>query len=271
MIEEKLDGEEFSLQTITDGESVIHLPLVQDHKRAYDGDQGPNTGGMGSYSCPDFSLPFLSPDDLTRARTTNEEVIEALAIETGEPYRGVLYGGFMATGDGLRLIEYNARFGDPEAMNVLSLFRGDFVELCTAAANGALASVDCHFEEKATVCKYLVPEAYPEPSTAPESTIALPFEWSERADLRWYWAACERRHDDVVYLTKSRAGAVVGISDSLEAAERIAESAAQQVAGRLRHRADIGTSSLVETRVNHMEQLRSEISHELVSPAQTAR
>jgi phosphoribosylamine--glycine ligase len=163
-IEERLEGEEFSLQTITDGRSVIHCPLVQDHKRAFAGDQGPNTGGMGSYSCADFSLPFLSDADVLQAHIISEKVIEALNAETGRPYKGVLYGGFIATADGVRLIEYNARFGDPEAMNVLPILDADFADLCFSVAEGTLGDTSWSFQSRATVCKYVVPEAYPDKS-----------------------------------------------------------------------------------------------------------
>jgi phosphoribosylamine--glycine ligase len=254
LIEERLEGEEFSLQTITDGETVIHLPLVQDHKRAYEGDQGPNTGGMGAYSCPDFSLPFLRPDDVSDARSINERVIEALASETNEPYRGVLYGGFMATRDGIRLIEYNARFGDPEAMNVLSVLRSDFVELCSAAAIGKLDQVSYSFEPRATVCKYIVPSAYPEASPD-RGSISVPDECRHGQNIGWYWAACEQTEDNV-RMTSSRAGAIVGIGDSLAQAEAIAERGAQQIVGDVRHRHDIGTAEVIDARIRHMQALR---------------
>src|ERR1043166_4668028 len=138
VIEEKLDGEEFSLQSFCDGTHVVDMPVVQDHKRAHIGDTGPNTGGMGSYSCENHSLPFLSRDDLRQASMINKLVAEALLKETGEPYKGILYGGVMATRDGVRLIEYNARFGDPEALNVLSLLRTDFADVCEAIIHGTL-------------------------------------------------------------------------------------------------------------------------------------
>jgi phosphoribosylamine--glycine ligase len=258
-IEERLEGEEFSLQTITDGADVIHCPVVQDHKRAFDGDRGPNTGGMGSYSCPDLSLPFLDPDDVACAQSINEQVIEVLARETGEPYRGVLYGGFMATRDGVRLIEYNCRFGDPEAMNVLPLLEADFVKLCSAAAGGKLGAADWAWNHKATVCKYLVPKGYP--GSAPEGArIDVPGESKRSAQLRWFWAAC-RKEDDAVFLTSSRSGAFVGIADSVEEAERIAEDAAQDLEkhnnGAVRHRPDIGSAELVNRRVDHMRSIRS--------------
>lgn len=259
-IEERLEGEEFSLQTITDGEAVVHCPVVQDHKRAFEGDRGPNTGGMGSYSCPDLSLPFLAPEDVAQAGAINERVIEALGRETGQPYRGVLYGGFMATRDGVRLIEYNCRFGDPEAMNVLPLLDGDFVEMCAAAATGRLGTVEHSWRRSATVCKYLVPKDYPDVAATP-ARIEVPPELRSSAQLRWFWAAC-RREDGEVFLTSSRSGGFVGIADSLPEAERIAEHAAQVLErhnqGAIRHRRDIGTAELVQRRVAHMHDLRGE-------------
>ena len=258
-IEERLEGEEFSLQTITDGADSIHCPVVQDHKRAFEGDRGPNTGGMGSYSCPDLSLPFLDSDDVAIAQSINEQVIDVLARETGQSYRGVLYGGFMATRDGVRLIEYNCRFGDPEAMNVLPLLNTDFAELCSAAANGRLSAVEHSWRQKATVCKYLVPKGYP--GTPPEAErIAIPQELRESSQVRWFWAAC-KQEDETVYLTSSRSGAFVGIGDSLEEAERIAEDAARRLeeynAGSVRHRRDIGSAQLVARRIEHMQSIRS--------------
>jgi phosphoribosylamine--glycine ligase len=254
-IEQKLEGEEFSLQTITDGESVVHCPLVQDHKRAFDGDRGPNTGGMGSYSCADFSLPFLTDADVLQAHTISERVIEAIASETGRPYRGVLYGGFIATADGIRLIEYNARFGDPEAMNVLPILDADFAELAFAVAEGTLAHASWSFQHRATVCKYVVPERYPEKSEAQKLGIGA--EELDEFPAAWFWAACEKRSQDI-YMTSSRTGAFVGIGTSLGEAEAAAEQAVQELEqGRpIRHRRDIGTDDLVRRRIEHMEALR---------------
>jgi phosphoribosylamine--glycine ligase len=255
LVEERLDGEEFSLQTITDGTSVIHCPLVQDHKRAYEGDRGPNTGGMGSYSCPDFSLPFLAESDVATAKSINERVVEALATEGDGPYRGVLYGGFIATSDGVRLIEYNARFGDPEAMNVLPILQADFVELTAAVARGQLEKVAWSFAPKATVCKYVVPSAYPE-SVADPGVITVPDGSDARNDTQWYWAAT-RQENDGAHMTASRSGAAVGIADSLVEAELLAERAVSAVQGEVRHRSDIGRSDTIEARARHMRTLRS--------------
>jgi phosphoribosylamine--glycine ligase len=228
---------------------------VQDHKRAYEDDNGPNTGGMGSYSCEDHSLPFLASSDLEAARSINEQVIRALAKETGQPYRGVLYGGFMATADGVRVIEYNARFGDPEAMNVLPLMTTDFVEVCIAVVTGTLDRLDVGFRPMATVCKYVVPEGYPKKKGYGDP---IPFDRSMiegDGNVRCFWAAARLQGPDIL-LTDSRTVAFVGIGDTLGEAERHAEAGTKSVSGPIRHRHDIGTRKLVDARIAHMQALR---------------
>lgn len=255
IIEEKLDGEEFTLQSFCDGRHVVDTPLVQDHKRAYEGDTGPNTGGMGSYSCADHSLPFLSPHHVQQASTINAAVAAALRQELGQEYKGILYGSFIVTRDGLRVIEYNVRFGDPEALNVLSLLKIDFLDICEAILNGTLHQIPLVFDHKATVCKYAVPHGYPDHPREgmPIDIDALP-KPSDR--LRVYLAAIAQRPDGW-YLTRSRAVAFVGIADTIEEAETIAETAALQslAAGPLDHRKDIGTKGLIEQRIAHMRKI----------------
>lgn len=255
IVEERLDGEEFSLQTITDGKTVVHCPVVQDHKRAFDGDAGPNTGGMGSYSCADFSLPFLHAHELRLAQEINERVVDAMFQETGARYRGVLYGGFMVTSSGLRLIEYNCRFGDPEALNVLPLMSSDFLEMAIAVVMGRLDTVEVCFEPKATVCKYVVPRGYPSGKGNGDS-IRVPDSVLRDPAVRVYWAACNWSESGVT-MTGSRALGIVGIGDTLKAAERKAELAAGLVEGEVRFRHDIGTTELVSRRVSHMNTLRA--------------
>src|SRR5881409_4207968 len=140
LIEEKLVGEEFSLQAFCDGRSLVPMPLAQDHKRAYENDEGPNTGGMGSYSDADHLLPFLTRKDHNAALTTMRATVDAMA-RRGTPFKGILYGGFMATRDGVRLLEYNVRFADPEAMNVLPILEDDFLTLCGRLVDGNLPTV----------------------------------------------------------------------------------------------------------------------------------
>ena len=250
VVEEKLQGQEFSLQSFCDGVTLRHMPLVQDHKRAFNGDTGPNTGGMGSYSCANLSLPFLTDEHVRDAQQINEKVVAALAKDQGAAYKGVLYGGFILTASGVRLIEYNARFGDPEALNVLTVLDVDFGDICEAIVDGTLHQLDVSFKRLATVCKYVVPEGYPSSPGDGEITNIPP----ESDQLKIYPAAVEKV-DGRVRLMGSRAIAFVGVHPDLFTAADIAEQAAASVQGPVRHRSDIGTRDLVERRVRQMESL----------------
>lgn len=251
VVEEKFVGPEFSLMSFADGETVADMVPVQDHKRAYVGDKGPNTGGMGTYSDADHSLPFLGARDLEDAHEITEQVSRALHEETGTRFKGIMYGGFIATKHGVRLIEYNARFGDPEAMNVLPILRTDFVDVCEAMARGELAGMDIEFEKKATVCKYVVPNGYPDKPVKGEKieVEGVP------EDVKAYYASVDQREDGL-YLSGSRAIAFVGIGDTIEEAEKKAQKACSCVKGPVFFREDIGTRSLINERVKMVKELR---------------
>lgn len=199
LVEEFLEGEEFSLMVFTDGKRSLPMPLVQDYKYAYEGDTGPMTGGMGSYSNPDHLLPFVSYSDFEAAFGIVEETVRKLSKVTGLPYRGILYGQFVQTANGPKIIEFNARFGDPEAMNVLSLLVTDPVEIFRSIVAGDLVP-EVEFAHEATVCKYLVPRGYPE---APEvgQPFSLPVEDLFAAGIEVYFASV--RQVDGRYLTTS--------------------------------------------------------------------
>ena len=252
VVEEKLIGEEFSLMSFCDGEHLAHMPPVQDHKRAYEGDEGPNTGGMGSYSDADHSLPFLTDDDISHAQKINETTAQALKKEFSEGYKGVLYGGFIATADGVKLIEYNARLGDPEAMNVLPLLESDFVEVCHGIVNGNLDERNVSFSRRATVCKYAVPEGYPDSPVKGE-----PIDVSAVTDTDQLYYASVDMKDGTLIEAGSRTVAYVGIAESLVKAEAKAGAEISKVRGPLFHRTDIGTTELIQKRVEHMQTLRN--------------
>jgi len=253
VIEEKLEGEEFSFLCFCDGHTLSGMPLVQDHKRAYSGDEGPNTGGMGSYTDTDHTLPFLTADDLQVARNTTNLVAAALEKECGHPYQGILYGGFMATCDGVRLIEYNARFGDPECLNLLTLLETDFVAICRAIVDRTLADLAVTFASQASVCKYIVPEGYPDVSLKGD-TVQLPSLLPE--GVRLFLSAVDIQ-DGSLIATGSRTVAVVATAATITEAEKLCECVAAQIPGRFFHRADIGTAALIDRRVEHMKALRS--------------
>ncbi len=253
VIEEKFEGEEFSLLSFTDGTTLRHMPPVQDHKRAFDGDCGPNTGGMGSYTCADGLLPFLTREDVATAQAINERTVAALEAETGEPYRGVLYGGFMAVRDGVRLIEYNARFGDPEALNLLTLLETDLLSVFQAIANGTLESLPIAFAKDATVCKYIVPEGYPD---APRKGDPVLLPDIRLPGISLFLSAVDVRAGELVS-TGSRTVAVVARAATLAEAEAACERFARILPGPFFHRKDIGTAAALNRCVQHMRLLRT--------------
>jgi len=248
IVEERLEGEEFSLQCLTDGRHVIATPPVQDHKRAFEDDTGPNTGGMGSYSCEDHLLPFLKQEHIDEALEITKGMAKAIHKETGIYYKGVMYGGFILTRDGVKLIEYNARFGDPEAMNVLPLMETSFVDVCRAIVEGSLNTFKTKFSKKATVCKYVVPKGYPE---KPVKDVKIDI---GKNKARAYYASIDKREDGL-YMLGSRAVAFVGISDTIDEAERIAQQGVESVKGPVFYRKDIGTKALLKKRVEHVRSL----------------
>jgi len=247
VIEEKLIGQEFSLMSFCDGLHAKHMPAVQDHKRAYEDDKGPNTGGMGSYSCANHSLPFLKDDDIEEAKKINEQVLVALA-----GYKGILYGGFIATKDGVKLIEYNARFGDPEVMNYLSILKTDLTDISEAIIKGELDQIKVEFENLATVCKYVVPEGYPE---KPVKDEVIDISEIDQTKVDLYYASLDQT-DEGLYLKGSRALGIVAKADTLAEAEKIVQTEIEKVKGPVFFRKDIGTAELIEKRIKMMEDLR---------------
>ncbi|VVC76554.1 Phosphoribosylamine--glycine ligase [Aquicella siphonis] len=251
VIEEKLIGQEFSFMCFCDGEHVVPMPIVQDHKRAFVDDKGPNTGGMGSYSDASHSLPFLTEHEVVSAFHINEAVVRALTKETGEKYIGILYGSFIATRRGVYVIEFNSRFGDPEALNVLTILESDFVKVCEALVTGNLTRDQVCFYPLATVCKYAVPLGYPE-TPVKNGVIDI----SAVKNKSQLYLASVHAAEGKIYATGSRAAAYVGVADSISAAEEIAEKEVSGIVGQLFHREDIGTERLVQRRIDEMRRLR---------------
>ncbi|HIB33833.1 MAG TPA: phosphoribosylamine--glycine ligase, partial [Candidatus Marinimicrobia bacterium] len=247
IIEEKLIGQEFSLMSFSDGKGLKHMPAVQDHKRAYEGDMGPNTGGMGTYSDANHSLPFLNDEDINKAHNINIATANALKDKFGEGYKGILYGGFIATANGVKLIEYNARLGDPEAMNVLPLLDSCFIDICNGIVNGNLDSMDVQFRAKATVCKYAVPNGYPD-----KPIRGVPIDISGVKNPEQLFYASVDIKDGQLILGGSRTVAAVGIADNISNAEKIAEKNISAIKGPLFHRTDIGTNKLIQNKLDHM-------------------
>jgi phosphoribosylamine--glycine ligase len=246
VVEERLVGEEFTVQAfVADGELRVS-PAVQDHKRAYEGDAGPNTGGMGSYSDASPQLPFMTAADYEDA----VEILEA-TVAAMPTYKGVLYGQFMLTADGVKVVEFNARFGDPEAMNTLPVLETPLLEVLVAARDGDPLP-ELAFADLATVCKYAVPEGYP---TDPSGGTRIDVDEASVGDALLFYASVDQRPDGL-YTTTSRSFAVVGLAETVGEAEATAESGLAAAGDGVRVRHDIGTADLVQRRVDHVSELR---------------
>lgn len=252
VIEERAIGEEFTVQAFTDGKNIAPMPVVQDHPYAFEGDQGPITGGMGSYSDINGLLPFLSDKDRDKSVKIMEDTVKAINKEVG-PYKGFLYGQFMLTSAGPKLIEYNARFGDPEAMNVLPLLETNFVDICHGIADANLKGA--RFKSQATVCKYIVPHGYPG-KAVPNQVIRVDEEKIRENNTLVYYAAVNQK-DDEIYTSTSRALALVSLGETISEAEEVCEESTMHVKGDIYHRRDVGTTELIEKRVKHMQELTS--------------
>ena len=250
IIEERVIGEEYTIQAFSDGTHLAPMPAAQDHPQAFENDKGAITGGMGSYSDVGGLLPFLSQEDYDKSVKIMKEVIKAIAKEA-EPYKGILYGQFMLSADGPRLIEFNARFGDPEAMNVLPLMKTPMINVCKAIVEGNLDKVE--FKNLASVCKYIVPKGYPETEHGQEP-IEVDEESIKNLGADVFYASVSEDNDQII-LSSSRALGIVAQGESIFEAEKIAEEACSYVKGNVYHRSDVGTKSLVDKRVKHMNEI----------------
>lgn len=157
VLEELMVGEEASVFAVVDGETIVTLAPAQDHKAAYDGDQGPNTGGMGAYS----PAPVVTPQRLAEIEAQILRPVVAAMQAEGRPYRGVLYAGLMLTSEGPKVVEFNCRFGDPEAQALLPRLQTDIVDVMTAATTGQLHTLEIAWDPRACVCVVLASQGYP--------------------------------------------------------------------------------------------------------------
>ncbi|MEX2649844.1 MAG: phosphoribosylamine--glycine ligase [Alphaproteobacteria bacterium] len=203
VLEERLVGEEASFHVLIDGRDVLPLATAQDHKRAGDGDVGPNTGGMGAYS----PAPVI---DEAMAETVLERIVRptvaAMAAE-GHPFRGVLYAGLMITAEGPKLLEYNVRFGDPECQVLLTRLKSDLLPALVAARDGELAHVDLRWHDQAALCVVMATKGYPG-AYARGSVIGGLDEAAAVPDVTLFHAGTARRDGDIV----ANGGRVLGVT-----------------------------------------------------------
>lgn len=270
IIEEKVDGEETSFQALCDGKHFVPLPGTRDYKRAFDGDKGPNTGGMGSYKGTNDTLPFLTAAERDRELALATKIFEKWKTKIGDDtaLRGVpLYLAFMHTGTEIKILENNSRPGDPEIINILPILKEDFVDVCFKILEGNLTSVE--LEKCATVLTYKVPSDYGGyadvfPSRVDRAAVDTPVDLSEAYALssrygdriRVYPASMEVRGSQI-YALKSRAVGVLGVGETIEEARQVSMEGVQAIkGGALWSRIDIASKQHIAQSVSHMEQLR---------------
>lgn len=253
LIEEKLYGNEFSLMSFTDGSTSKHMVPIQDFKRAYDNNKGPNTGSMGSISYENHLLPFLDKEDVKKCEEINEKMVKILYEETGKKYCGILYGSYMKTDDGkLKVIEFNARFGDPEVINIMEILDTDLSVIFGAMIEEKLDQINVEFNKKATCCKYLVPKGYPNKSVKNHEIYI-----DEKIDKESIiYASVEqiiKNDQNYLYELGSRTIAIIGSGNSLDKAYDKVEKEIKNVIGPLFYRKDIGKNDQINYKISGVD------------------
>ena len=242
---ERLHGIEFTMMGITDGRSLVLSPASYDYPYRHVGDTGPGTGGMGCFTNSEHRLPFMTQKDLDDCRTMMERVIDAMR-KKGTPFTGVLNGGFFKTKSGIKFMEWNGRFGDPESLNILSILEGSFSKLLKDIWDKTLSNDTIKFAGKASVIKYMVAKEYPDSSRAP-----IPFLIDEDSvnalGVNLFFASCVQtgphRYET---LKTSRVVAFGALGDTIGDASKLVDKAIKDYfRGDLEYRHDIGTQEYV--------------------------
>lgn len=232
VIEEFLTGEEFSLMCFVAGNKICPMPVAQDHKRAYDNDEGPNTGGMGAYT----ELPFITAEDHAYAMQNIMQRVADAMVEEGVPFTGVLYGGLMKTPNGIKVIEFNARFGDPETEVVLPRLQSDAVDVFMAVANNEQPTTE--WSKEATLGIVLASKGYP---GSYDKGFAI--RGTERVDAKIFHMGTARKDGELV-TAGGRVMIVVASAPSLEEAlTKARKEIANIECDNLFHRSDIGAKA----------------------------
>ncbi|RZN49452.1 phosphoribosylamine--glycine ligase [archaeon] len=258
LIEERVEGVEYTLQCFTDGTHIVPLKMVQDHPHAFVEDIGPETGGMGSIAGTGNVLPFLTKRDYDTSFDIVKKVVQAIKKETGEPYFGVLSGQFMLTEKwGPTVIEFYSRLGDPETVNVMPQLQ-NFDEIVNGMMNGNVANIDAKFEEKANVVKVVAPKGYPnERGMGKGHEVAIDFDKVAQSGSHIYFGSMYEENG-TYYTGGSRALEVYASADTVEEASQKVEQAISHIKSdwKLFHRKDIGTKALMQKRQDQADLAR---------------
>lgn len=240
VIEEFLQGEELTLLSFVDGSAVVTMEPAQDHKAVYDGDLGPNTGGMGCYS----PVPHI-PDMMSKRAV--KEIIQPVAqamVQEGTPFRGILYTGLMITADGPKVIEFNARFGDPETEVILPRLKNDLVDIFIKSLSGELNEIALEWSKKSALTVIMASEGYPGPY--PKNLPITGLEKVNGVSDLWVFHAGTVRDEEGTYRTSGgRVLAVTALGDSIaEAKEKAYQGVGQISFPGAHYRTDIGDRAI---------------------------
>ena len=224
VIEEMLEGPECSMLAFLSEGKALAMPCAQDHKRAFDGDLGPNTGGMGVYS----PVPCVTPELEAAMQEIMQNAAASTAKEFDDAYTGVLYGGFMLTAEGPKLLEFNARFGDPETQVIMPRLESDALEAFYMVATGKLDALDLRWTDQVAVCVVLASDGYP--GSYEKGKVILGIEEAEELDGVTVFHACTAfNQDDELVTNGGRVLNVVALADTFEDARELAYEACDKI------------------------------------------
>ena len=224
VIEEMLEGPECSMLAFLSEGKALAMPCAQDHKRAFDGDLGPNTGGMGVYS----PVPCVTPELEASMQEIMQNAAAATAKEFDDAYTGVLYGGFMLTAEGPKLLEFNARFGDPETQVIMPRLESDALEAFYMVATGKLDALDLRWTDQVAVCVVLASDGYP--GSYEKGKVILGIEEAEELDgVTVFHAGTAFNQDDELVTNGGRVLNVVALADTFEDARELAYEACDKI------------------------------------------
>ena len=239
VIEEYLKGEELSLMAFVAGDVVVPMIPAQDHKPVFDGDQGPNTGGMGAYAPVTHFEPHLIDQAV-------EKILKPAAkalVKEGRPFQGVLYGGLMMTAEGPKVIEFNARFGDPETQVVLPLLKTDLVDIVEAVCHNRLDELTITWHQQAAITVVAASQGYPGPYETGKPITGLE-EWQHQEDIIFFQAGTKLEEGNLV-TSGGRVFSVTAVADTLDLARDKAYNVLNSVSFEgMHYRTDIGHKAL---------------------------
>ena len=241
IIQDKIEGREFTIMALTDGENIVVTPTTFDYPYRFDKDKGPGTGGMGCLSFKDGMLPFLEQKDINKCSKLIKETLKCINKDNLE-FNGVIYGGFFKTKNGIKFIEFNSRFGDPEALNVLNSLETPFTEVMQNIFNKTLSTENCKFKKECTFTLYIVTKEYAVENRKEPLIFTINREEIEKQGVKIYFA--NTKHLDSNKYSSVSNSRLYGLTTSAktlqEAREKVYNSIKGNMDEKLDYRTDIG-------------------------------